>query len=212
MKALYIGAGLDLKVIKSIKHIKTFYFCDCQPFSRFGKTVSIGKDGSNSYVRPKFISKLKEEAIKENINLISDESDTNNKLIFSYNEQIITYFINTSIPEDIDIIKDDIKDFDNLIVMGYWPNSIILDYTTKLLCFLGNIITCYTPCDEDIEGTEDVVYKLHIEKSILDRFNNYNLIYNGKILEYDNWSDFIKTNKDMKLTVLRDLYKSRDIK
>ena len=191
MIALYIGAGDDLGIIKVLKDIKTFYFCDCQPFSEFGKEVHLREDGTNGFSRPNFIPNLKKNAKKENIILTRAET---NKLIFNYNDQKIIYFINTSIPEDIDIIKEEIHDFDNLIVMGHDPHSIVLDYTSKQICFWGNQDTVYKPHDDDYE-VQHLIYRLNREKKLLNRFNNFNLIKKKKILKFDNWNKFINSKQ-----------------
>ena len=69
--ALYIGAGLDLKIIKNIPEIKNFVFVDSQPNSEYGLEEYWRKDPNyifncfcpklapfiNTFSRPNFISK-----------------------------------------------------------------------------------------------------------------------------------------------------------
>ena len=190
MIALYIGEGDDLGIIKVIKDIKKLNFCDCQKFSEFGKDVHLREDGTNGFSRPNFIPNLKKNAQKENIILISEETS---KLVFNYNDQKIIYFVNTSIPEDIDIIKEEIHDFDNLIVMGHDPHSIVLDYTSNQICFWGIKIQFIN--DNDDYEAKHMIYRPNREKKLLNRFNNFNLINNKNILKFDNWNKFINSKQ-----------------
>ncbi len=132
-KAIYIGAGIDFKYIKLIdKYIKIIICVDGQPFSEFGKMSSYQNIPPyyNAYSRPKFLNKLLEQAQLYDFKLISNNDD---KYIFKSSSQKVIYFINTAIPDDIDKIKDDISDFEHIIVMGHDPNSEFMKYTKKKL-------------------------------------------------------------------------------
>ena len=70
MKAVYIGAGCDIRPIKIFKDIKLFYYFDGQPYSEFG-TKQCGtkmKDGSDGFSRPNFIPILDESMSNNNMN------------------------------------------------------------------------------------------------------------------------------------------------
>ena len=209
-KALYVGAGTDTTPITSLKHINEFIFIDCQPFSEFGvlvhkcdprwcNEVCIG------YSRPRFIKEIvnKMKKIGMNYKKISD-----NELKFTNEIQTVTYFVNTSIPEHIDRISVRIKDFDNLIVMGHDPDSIVLKYTNKNLTLWGNTETVYSKCYDDIgECKNNLCFRMNREKSIRNRFLHFNLI-DGRISSYyklrplitsfDNWSKFVSHSSALK--------------
>ena len=159
--AVYVGAGLDLKIIKNIPEVENFVFIDSQPNSEFGLEENWHRDTNyifncicprwapliNGFSRPNFIPNLKKTAIEENMILISEE--VNKKLTFQYNNQIIDYFVNISVPHHLPLIKNDIKNYDHLIVAGFFPHHYILNYTTKHITFWGNTNTIYNQNTEN---------------------------------------------------------------
>ena len=207
--AVYIGAGLDLKIIKNIPEIKNFVFIDSQPNSEFGLEEYWYRDPSyifscicpnggqliNNYTRPQFINNLKKTAKKEDIKLVSEI--VNKKLIFNYNDQIINYFVNISIPEHLNIIKDDIRNFNHLIVSGFFPDYSILQYTNKSITFWGNRNIIYNEsqslnCLRENDKT-DIVFKLNNESLFEKKFKKFNLIQDNRdIICFSFWENFIK--------------------
>ena len=217
--ALYVGAGLDLKIIKNIPEVKNFVFIDSQPNSEFGVEEYWHRDSGyifncicpdwapfiNGFSRPNFIPNLKKTAIEENIKLISEE--VNNKLTFQYNDQIINYFINISVPHHLSLIKNDIKNYDHLIVAGFFPHHSILNYTNKHITFWGNINTIYKHntemnclCNNEVEAEEKntVVYKLNDESLYEKNFKNFNIIQNnGKVQCFFFWENFLRYTQNI---------------
>ena len=57
-KAVYIGAGLDLKIIKKLDFIKKFVFIDSQPFSEFGKLQRVYNYDYYYYFQNIFLSHI----------------------------------------------------------------------------------------------------------------------------------------------------------
>ena len=197
-KAIYIGAGIDFKYIKLIdKYIKIIICVDGQPFSEFGKMSSYQNIPPyyNAYSRPKFLNKLLEQAQLYDFKLISNNDD---KYIFKSSSQKVIYFINTAIPDDIDKIKDDISDFEHIIVMGHDPNSEFMKYTKKKIIFWGNKTTIYQDNYYDKfakESNEDnnICYKLNYIKNYENKFKYFRKINSdGKIEEFEKWNDFLK--------------------
>ena len=201
MKAVYIGAGTDLSPIQRLTHIKDFVYIDGQPFSEFGTKVHKCTSEWCSkkcvgFSRPSFLPRLKKEIDKINM---SYKKISENEIEFTNETQRVTYFINTAIPDHIDRIKDRIKDFDNLIVMGHIPNSIILDYTTKPLIFWGNKGTVYSTSKHDEEYAENKVllcYRMHRELPVKQKFYNFNLIKETGLMCFTNWSKFVSYTKN----------------
>ena len=186
MKAIYIGAGIDIRPVNLFKNITEFVYVDCQPFSEFGIETTIQPDGSNGFARPRFLDNLKKEMNKNNF-VLKEQCD--DKIIYSNTNQTITYFINTAIPEHIDKIKDAIADFDILIVVGYNPHSIIMEYTTKKIIFIGFSGTCYDYYED--EGTNSVTNKLHKCADFRNKFKFFLYIDKQKYLnKYTDWIDF----------------------
>lgn len=198
-KALYVGAGSDLGIIQYMPHIQLFYFCDCQPFSEFGKKVYLDEmSGRNLFSRPNFINELMEEAIRHDILLKSVDKDV---FTFVRGHQTIVYFINTSMPEDIYKIADSIQDFRHLIVSGHYPHSIVLQYATDNdIHFWGTCTTCFSRQDEEEEeGHEDInniVYLLHHHDSLHKQICKYHLIVRCRpniVIDDDNWESFVNS-------------------
>lgn len=210
--AVYVGAGLDLKIIKNIPQVKNFVFIDSQPHSEFGIDENWHKDPNyifncicpewapfvNSFSRPNFINNLKKTAIEENITLISEV--VNKKLKFEYKDQIINYFVNISVPHNLLLIKNDIKNYDNLIVAEFFPHHSILNYTTKDITFWGNINTIYKQNIENNclynnmknDDKNTVIYKLNNESLYEKKFKKFNVIQNNKnIICFRFWENFI---------------------
>ena len=208
--AVYVGAGLDLKIIKNIPDVKNFVFIDSLPNSKFGIDENWTRDSShifscicpgwapfiNTYSRPNFISDLKKTAIQEDFTLVSEE--VNKKLIFNYKDQVIKYFVNTSIPQHLPFIKNDIKNFDHLIVAGFFPHHTILNYTNKNITFWGNTNTIYNYIQNNClynnqnEYENTVIYKLNNESLYEKKFKNFNVIQNNKnTVCFRYWENFI---------------------
>jgi hypothetical protein len=196
MKAVYIGAGTDLSPIQKLTHIKDFVYIDGQPFSEFGTRShkcdpSFCSKDCIGFSRPSFLKRLKDKMEKINMNYkkISD-----NEIEFTNETQRVTYFINTAIPDHIERVKDRINNFDNLIVVGHIPDSIILNYTTKPLVFWGNTNTSYTTSKHDEKYAEERVllcYRMHRELPIKQKFYNFNLIKETGLMCFTNWSTFV---------------------
>jgi len=205
--AVYIGAGLDLKMIKNMNNITNFIYIDSQPHSAFGLEEYWCRDPDyifncfcphyapyiNDFSRPEFVSELKKTAERENITLISEE--VNKKLTFQYKNQYIHYFINLSVPEHLHFIHDDIKNFNHLIISSFVPHYSILNYTKKPVTFWGNINTLdnsKNSCLFSNKVKDSIIYKLHKESLYEKKFNKFNLIEsNDSIKCFHFWENFI---------------------
>ena len=207
-KGIYIGAGTDFKYFKLMdKEIKTIICIDGQPFSEFGKEASWTNKHPfkccpvmpccfkyNGYSRPNFLNNLLEKARLYNFKFISKNGD---KYIFESSSQKVIYFINTGMPDDIDKIKDDISDFEHIIVMGHDPNSEFMKYSKKKITLWGNINTVYKDTYYDIFAEEDgddnnLIYKLNYGVEYENNFEKFKMIKNDSIIEFNVWDDFLK--------------------
>ena len=219
MKAVYIGAGCDFKYFKCLpKDINHFYFIDSKPFSEFGtltyytydtknlsyflslilrylpclKPLILRKD--NGYSRPNFIAELKLEAVKNDVILISEE---NNKLTFKYQNQFITYFVNTSVPEHLDLIANDIFGFEHIMMMGFCPDQTILDYTSEKPKIWTNFHTYVSPdpyfdkfAKENREDNK-ITYLLNHQEGFEENFTNFNLVSEARKHTFTTWEELI---------------------
>lgn len=208
-KALYIGAGLHLEIIKILKHIKEFVFVDSQPFSEFGKKtyfyieedpitncIPCFSEKINGFERPNFLPNLKKVSKDLNIEILEEERDI---IIFKYNDQRITYFYNTSIPEDLCKIGQFIKNFNNLIVIGHDPFNDFLKYSAENITFWGNTNTCYfTQYSKDDKfvkldkENEKIIYNLNYYKEFRKKFLSFNMIdSDNNIFVFNEWKHFL---------------------
>jgi hypothetical protein len=191
--AVYVGAGIDIRPIKFLKYIKTFYYFDGQPLSEFGTMqAQEWKDGeltgkfTDGFSRPDFIPELDKIMTSINMKLINKYQ---NLRIYSDGIQTIHYYTNTSIPENYEKIKNVIRNFDTLIVAGHDPDSIFLDATKNKIHFIGFDDTVYH-YDNDIEEPNSIINRLHIEE-ITNKFDKYTYINNNGIpTSFDDWKSF----------------------
>ncbi len=200
-KAIYIGAGEDVMPVTYLKHIKYFVYIDCQPFSAFGVKVHECDPNCNEncvgYSRPWFVKNVitKMGKIGMKYNKISE-----NELEFTNENQRVTYFINTAIPDHLDRVKDRIKGFDVFIVIGHDPHSEVLKYTTNKITFWGAKNTVYS---EEFESEDQLTYRMCNEEAVRDKFNQYNLMLEDPYFssycrdhqEFATWKDFLANGK-----------------
>lgn len=188
MKAIYIGAGTDVRPIKFFKEIKNFYYFDGQPNSEFGTKLSgtITKDGFNGYSRPNFISNLDQEMNAINMKL---EKVNDNLRTYSNNDKKVYYYTNTAIPEHYQLIEDKIKNFDTLIVAGHDPDSCFLNATDKKINFIGAEGTYYG--NNEFESNNSIIYKMY-NNDIHKKFTSFSYIKrDGRVFNFNSWDDYI---------------------
>lgn len=186
MKAIYIGAGIDTKPFNIFRNIKRFDCFDSQPNSAFGtlQSKSFMPDGSNGYSRPNFIPILDSKMKEINFELINVKD---NIRTYSNNDQTVYYHTNVAIPEHYENIKNNIRNFDTLIVAGHDPDSIFLDATRKKIHFIGFEETCYH--NSEHESKNSILYRIHND-NIQHMFNSYSYYYKNKVYEFNTWSGF----------------------
>lgn len=209
MKAIYIGAGLDILPIKILPNdINEYYFIDSLPYSEKGKDTFILPNGTNAFYRPFFLLELKKKFINNNFILIEENE---NEFLFKKEDIIINYLYNTSIPEDLDKIKNKIMNYKYLIINNFIPDINIVYYTDKLITIYGFINTHYFNINKDIkddtekinsnknqlhlylhQGNKKIKYK-NKTKYTRELFDIYNMInIDNEIIEFDNWKEFYK--------------------
>ena len=197
MKAIYIGAGSDVKPITFLNHIKDWVYIDCKPFSEFG--VKVHKCDTrwclkkcNGYSRPNFIPQVRKEM--ERIGM-TYKKVSENELEFTNDTQRITFFVNTSMPEHIERVKHRIKDFDQWVVMGHDPDITALEHTSQNITFWGNTNTVYTKInseDEYYDNYKDqLCFQMNRDEKVRNRFSNFNIIAGQDTFNYDTWANFI---------------------
>ena len=160
MKAVYIGAGLDLDPLDL--PIDEFIYIDSQPFSEHGthaytesyEAITCTKKTRfrNLFSRPRFLENLKMSMNKKGYNIINRTGDF---IVFTNNTKKIKYYYSCSFPEFVeDNLLNDLKTCDTIIACGHDPNVAVLDYIKPRPQFIGNDNTCYTT-----EFKEDSLFK-----------------------------------------------------
>jgi len=141
MKAVYIGAGLDLDPLDL--PINEFIYIDshekriCTKKTRF----------RNLFSRPQFLMNVRAKMAEKGYNVVNR---TGNFIVFTNNTKKIKYYYSCSFPEFVeDGLLNELKTCDTIIACGHDPHSAILDYIKPRPMFIGNDNTCYTEFKED---------------------------------------------------------------
>ena len=191
--AIYIGAGNDIRPVNLFPNIKKFYYIDSQPYSHSGKDEYIREDGINGFSNPNFISYVEKVFFKNNFKLTEDKG---NLKIYNCKDQNIYYYYNTSIPEDLEKIKNEIKDYNVVIDVGYHPDVKFLEINNNELTFIGGFDTYYNDerLDEDYKKQEElhpnsIIQQFHKNK-YHNRFKYFKYVEYGKIIDFNNWNEF----------------------
>ena len=181
MKALYVGAGTDMKPLQCMKNIKHFFYIDCQPFSEFGilrsKEWKNGKwtgKYTDGFSRPNFIPRLEKEIAENNIKQKSVDNDTRT---YTKGNQTLYYYTNTSVPEHIKRVSQEVPEYDYLIVSGHDPDSAIVNNMNKnmnkKITFVGFHSTYYGIDYEYPENANSVGYRLHTDSEFRQKFKSF---------------------------------------
>ncbi len=179
-KAVYIGSGLDIIPIIILSNINEFIYIDSQPTSEYGSYLY----GNKNFYRTNFIPNL--EKILDNNNFILTQKKEN-YLEYTNGIKIIKYFINTSFPEMInDDIMMEIKQCHNLILSGYDPNKIILQFMPYLKNIYCNCHTVYNIPDCEYEDEESI--NNSVFRELIMNFNNYNYFLIKEKFKYEYWN------------------------
>jgi len=153
MKAVYIGAGLDLEPLELC--INHFIYIDSQPFSEHGATAYTTEPivctkktrFRNLFSRPQFLENLEICMFQKGYHIIKRTGDF---IVFKNNTKKIKYYYSCSFPEFVeDGLLNELKTCDTIIACGYNPHSSILDYIKPYPTFIGNGNTSYTEFKED---------------------------------------------------------------
>lgn len=192
-KAIYIGANIDIEPILLYKNIKNWVLVDSQPFSEFGI------DRRKGFERNYFIPELLEVMEKNNFTISKHVKDKYFIFINNKTNQNIKYHINCGIPEEYNKIKDDIKDWDVLVNIGFDPDKIILNESNKIkdLLFIGSNNCVYNHknielTEEDTNTVVSLLNKLDNNNSNnVNIFKNYEMIKKQEIKKFTNFNDFI---------------------
>jgi hypothetical protein len=187
---LYVGAGFDCTPIVQFSNVLNFYFFDSQP--KYNPTFLKRKSSSNNVKLPNdyFKSTLISQWKQFGIEFVEQKQ---NKLIFKrYGQQVIHYYINCHVPNDIKDITIS-KPIRYVFVKGYDPDIGILSLTNyrnhdnNKLIFIGDYNTNYRFAKDNTS----LINHLNTD-SDQDIFQSFILITKqNKLLYRSNWNDFL---------------------
>uniref|UniRef100_A0A6C0CZJ9 Uncharacterized protein n=1 Tax=viral metagenome TaxID=1070528 RepID=A0A6C0CZJ9_9ZZZZ len=220
---LYIGAGTDTNPLSHFPDVKTFIFIDTQPRSEFDSINSY----IHWYSRQDFVKQVNLEYTKIGFSLVSEkvldaeyykqilnkdqlaiyESETiafsfiNPTLLVFINTQTgqtVKYYISTNILSNMNIeLIDDIKNIYGLIICGFNPHKVLLDYITPPINFYGYSETVYRyiTISDDEEHINSVLAELQ-NNTEQKYFSNFYFINqnSGEIIRKEKYSNFFSCN------------------
>ena len=201
-KLLYIGTGLHMNVFKTFIDINEFIFIDTLPRSEWDDEYYNEKQYIKNFYSELLIKinnygfKLYSsyEIDKNYCNLLlnykkySCESYINPTLVIFKNNntgQIVKYYISTNIEYNINKeIINDIKEADGLIISGYHPNKLILNYFDKpknLYCYFYTSYKIYEKNMNEQEKNNIINFiNTNTYEQISKYFNNFFLVMEDK--------------------------------
>ena len=174
-KLLYIGTGLHINPVKTFTYTNEFVFIDTLPRSEWDYKYNETYDETynEKYYRKNFYSNLLikmnnygfelflsyqiDNKYSKQFSSITYQYINPTLLIFKNNNtrQIIKYYISTNIEYNMNKqIKNDIKETDGLIICGYHPNKVILNYFDKPKKFYGYFNTSYKIYEKNMNEEE----------------------------------------------------------
>ena len=181
-KAAYIGAGVDMSPLLLFPDIKGFIYIDSRPFTECGSTLLEPYPLLFS-TSIHFLENIV-QVMKQN-NFILIKHDIFYCYIF-YNHQTnqtVKYFYNCVFPLLVNHeILYELQTCDTLIMCGFHPDKIILNYIQKNPTIIGDSDTSYTIDETNIDNENSIIKELHYKPEIA---KNYLLIQN--VIEYEYW-------------------------
>lgn len=195
---VYIGAGCHFPHCD----FSTLVCMDSLPNTEYGTFIPYDP----SFRQNDFFERLVRNYKRFGFTLVSDEKD--HYWRFENGDRKIFYYHDISFPDSLtDAIKDKISGFDTLVVSGYCPNKVIMDYTTKQIDFYGNNMTVYLCNVNELEYEIDyyVDYYLYdnqhrVKKWYLQKedYNEKHRVYDylGDTKTFDNMIDFVNESRN----------------
>jgi len=203
--AVYIGAGLDVRPIRVMKHIQHFIYIDSRP-----QTEQPGYPSLEQYDEL-FISDFdnKMDALGFNISKDRVTSPTCFELFFNTykpkqqtieythenKKQTLTYHFNTPFPQAVsEELAHTMGQADTLIIAGFHPHKAILGLMKKpvhVTCWEGTNYEFGTAAQRNDANT--VVQHLHYNMSDVSEITYYKKKYSG--YEYQSLADMTFDHK-----------------
>jgi len=170
---------------------------DSQPFSEFGKLLSSMKrpDGTDGFSRPDFPKHVAKQLRKHRLQRDAELSTADVWRCTRNGTHLLTYFMNTAIPEDLPCARAHLSNIDALFVMGHHPHGEVLDaLPIRPLHFIGGDGTSYA---DDDEG-DSLVHRLHHSATARSAFSQFTYVHfydkgdkgDTTVCTFAEWADF----------------------
>ena len=189
-KALYIGAGLDMRPIQHLKHIHQFIYVDSRPYSPYGREITTNENDQNTCYDYTFLEKLDDtmKTHKMKLCVVKDH-----KRVYSDGVKTVSYYVNTSIPEDIQLISYDLRDVTTLIVAGHDPHIEIVKHLRDPVHFVGFENTHFD--FDDTSDDDELMHWLHRNK-YHNYFIDFTYVYFERYFSmnrntFSTWDEFV---------------------
>lgn len=196
MKLLYFGPNVYIEIVNDFKEVNEFIFVDSLP-RNYEDNNKFNPEKFDRVFISKLLKKTKKMGFelveKKTLEYLFDEEYANPTLmIFNNQTQKIKYYVSTNITYNMNkYLQNDIEESDGLIVSGYFPHRILLDYFIKPMNYYGYCGTNY-----DIKGNEDsILFMMNAVEST--HFDKYYLIDHGKKQEVEKNIFFPRGNKNL---------------
>lgn len=211
---LYIGAGYDFSPLSEFSECSNFIYIDSLPRNQHGLSYY-----DRCFYQPIFrekicqtLNKLSYEVMEESDRLSDKFSEINRNDITSHffryrhplTNQCLTYYFSTAIPHDIDndIIIQDLKKCNTLLVRGHHPSDYITKFLSSPFKFIGYEHTYFSDRIDD----EEYDHRNNIMRWIMShpsRVSTYTFVRdNGLKNTFSTYSEFyneyIKTKENKK--------------
>lgn len=231
-KILYVGAGLHIMPVTHFPQTKQFIFIDSQPRSEFDSTHPKFYTG---FYRQHFINDLIASCqhygfIFDSYTILDKNyykkiisrkwyysswfykipPDINPTILVFINKktkQTIRYYISTNIKFNMNKkLEDDISSCDGIIVSGYFPETILLQYFKNPKVFFGYTNTCYNISPSfSSECDNTIIYFLHnCICNLQYYFYEFYIVYDdsGIIIKCEDFKNFLNNIKEYENLIL----------
>ena len=190
---LYVGAGTDIRrALDAATATQAIVLMDSQPYSEYGKLLcgELRSDGTDGYSRPKFTAGVAKQFKKHRLEIDSSLSTETMWVGTRAGRVVLTYYMSTSIPEDLQAVRPHLLTVETLLVRGYHPHvELLRALPGGKLHFVGGYGTSYA--DDEYESNT-LVYWLHHDEATRAAFLDFAYLReDGTSVLFERWAQFV---------------------
>jgi len=233
-KIMYFGSGLHLHPLKHFTNTTEFIFVDTQPRSEFDSPNDFYDGFFREQFYDNLVDKAKKYSFQlVNIKELDSNYFTNimslrqriqwigcikeifpficpTLLIFyNYNTgQKLKYYISTNILYNMcEELENDIKTSDGLIISGYHPDSVLLEYIVSPINLYCYNQTCYKLSSDEVDNCDNLIYWSFENLNMVPMYFENIFVVNytdGKLTKFDNlieMNEFVLNSIEKKIEI-----------